>query len=67
MTSMNVSQALRDYPDHQAGWWISADGWYDMHGATVAEAVAELLAQCADDDDRAGVYAGTLEVEVLAQ
>jgi hypothetical protein len=35
-----------------------------MVGATVAGAVAEMLAQCADDDDRAGVYAGTLEVEI---
>jgi len=66
MISMNVRDALNEYPSAQVGWWTSADGsgCLDMVGATVAEAVAEMLAQCADDDDRAGVYAGTLEVEI---
>ena len=67
MTSMNVTEALRDYPAAVVGWWTSADGsgCLDMSGATVAEAVAEILAQCGDDEEeRAEVYAGTLEVEI---
>lgn len=67
MISMNVRDALNEYPNAQVGWWTSADrsGCLDMVGATVAEAVAEILAQCGDDEEeRADVYAGTLEVEI---
>jgi len=69
MISMNVSEALNEYPNSQVGWWTSADrsGCLDMVGATVAEAVAELLDQCADTQQRAAVFAGTIEVEVLVQ
>ena len=66
MISMNVLEALNEYPDAQVGWWTSADGagCLDMVGATVTEAVNELRAQCAGDNDRAAVLAGTIEVEV---
>lgn len=64
METMNVKEALRDYPDHQAGWWTSAEGEYDMNGATVAEAVAELVRVFGDDSE--DVLAGSIEVKVDA-
>lgn len=66
MTSMNVNEALATNPTAIVGWWTSVDGsgCLDMTGATVIDAVAELLAQCADDTERAAVYAGSLEVEI---
>ena len=67
MTSINLDQALRDYPTAAAGWWTSADGsgQLDMTGATVAEAVAEMAAQCGGDDDQlADLMAGTIEVAI---
>jgi len=59
-------QAVASNPNAVVGWWTSVDGsgCLDMTGATVVQAVAELLAQCADDDERAAVYAGSLEVEI---
>ena len=67
MTSINLDQALRDYPASLVGWWTSADGsgQLDMTGATVAEAVAEMAAQCGGDDDQlADLMAGTIEVAI---
>ena len=66
MTSINLDQALRDYPTAAAGWWTSADGsgQLDMTGATVEQAVAEMAAQCADDDQLADLMAGTIEVAI---
>ena len=64
MEAMNVKEALRDYPDNQAGWWTSAQGEYDMNGATVAEAIAELARVFGDDSE--AVLAGSIEVMVNA-
>lgn len=45
-------------------FWRSADGQsaIDMSGATAAEALAELLGQCATDEERAGILAGSFVV-----
>ena len=42
-------------------YWISADGQgsYDMYGMTAADALAELLGQCGEDDQRDGILAGS--------
>ena len=47
-----------------AGWWAPADGQgeMDMTGCTVAEALAEMLGQCADDEQREGLLSGSLQV-----
>lgn len=44
--------------------WLSSDrqGEIDMTGATAAEALRELLAQCATDDEREGILAGSFVV-----
>lgn len=39
-----------------------AQGSIAMHGVTLAEARAELLNQCADDDQIARILAGSIEV-----
>jgi hypothetical protein len=46
--------------------WRSADGQstIDMSGATAAEAVAELLAQCGSEDERAGILAGSFTAQL---
>lgn len=64
MESVNVAIALRDYPTSLCGYWTSADGagCLDMAGATVAEAVAELLAQCSSEADRRDLLSGTIEI-----
>jgi hypothetical protein len=66
MTSIDLRQALRDYPASLVGWWTSADGsgQLDMTGATVEQAVAEMAAQCADDDQLADLMAGNIEVAI---
>lgn len=67
MTSIDLDQALRDYPTAAAGWWTSADGsgQLDMTGLTVEETVAELLKMvCSNDEDRAAIMAGTIEVAI---
>lgn len=45
-------------------YWRSADGQssIDMRGATKGEALAELLAQCATNAQRAAILAGSFEV-----
>ena len=45
-------------------FWVSADGQgsIDMTGATAAEALAELLAQCGEDDQRDAILAGAFQV-----
>jgi hypothetical protein len=61
------SITVRDITDtdtRPAGSWTSADGQgqMDMTGSTLAEARATLLGQCADDEQREGILAGSLEV-----
>ena len=55
---------ITDTDTRPAGWWTSADGQgqIDMTGTMLAEAKAELLAQCANDEQRAGILAGYLQV-----
>ena len=62
MTRINASSAASD--SRNAGFWYSADGQssIDMTGATAAEAVSELLAQCTTDAQRADILAGEIEV-----
>ena len=45
-------------------FWVSGDGQgsLDMSGMTAADALAELLAQCSDADDAAGVMAGCFDL-----
>jgi hypothetical protein len=67
MTSIDLDQALRDYPASLVGWWTSADGsgQLDMTGLTVEQAIAELLEMvCSNDEDRAAIMAGTIEVAI---
>ena len=66
MTTISLTEALRDYPASLVGWWTSADGagCLDMTGATVAQAVVEMSAQCIDDDQRADLMAGSIECAI---
>lgn len=45
-------------------FWHSADGQssIDMTVATAAEAVADLLAQCSTDEQRASILAGSFDL-----
>lgn len=61
MTSILVANIL-DTDTRPAGWWTDGQGHLDMRGDTLAEAKAELLAQCTSDDQRAQVLAGSIEV-----
>lgn len=47
-----------------AGYWTSADGQgsVSMHGATLAEARAELLTQRSTDGERERILAGRLDI-----
>ena len=64
MTAMILASDILPTDNRAAGWWVSADkqGSLDMTGATLAEAVADLLAQCATDTERAGILAGSIEI-----
>ncbi len=63
MITIPVRNVL-DTDTRAAGFWTSADrqATIDMRGATLAEARKELLAQCATDEERAAMLAGSIEV-----
>jgi hypothetical protein len=46
-------------------WWTSADGRreLDMTGSTASEALAELLSQCTDDEQRASIMSGAMYLD----
>lgn len=64
MTATITASDIKADDTRPAGWWTSEDGQgsLDMTGATLAEAVATLLGQCADDEQRANILAGSIEV-----
>lgn len=55
---------IADTDTRGAGWWISADGQgqMDMTGTSLAEARRQMIDQCADDEQREAILAGSLEV-----
>lgn len=62
-------------PSHKVRW-VSSDGqgeytgWEVPHGGDIeavkAECLAELLEQCGTDEDRSGIFAGTIEATPVA-
>lgn len=63
MTTIRTSE-ITPTDTRAAGWWHSADGQdsIDMTGDTLAEALETLLEECADDEQRAAILAGSIEV-----
>lgn len=66
--TVSVREALESYGGCKAGWWYGED-WrasrLEMHGRTVAQAIAEECARaCSDEADRQAIEAGTIEVVV---
>jgi hypothetical protein len=50
-------------------WWTSADRRreLDMTGSTAAEALAELMGQCTDDEQRTSILSGTMALAAAQQ
>lgn len=55
---------ITDTDAREAGWWTSEDGQreIDMTGATLSEAVREMVDQCGSDEERAAILAGTIQI-----
>jgi hypothetical protein len=64
MTETITVADITETDTRPAGWWTSEDGQggYDMSGDTLAQAKRTLLDQCADDEQRAGILAGRIQV-----
>ena len=66
MTTVPANAIAADDP-RPAGSWIAAD-WQselDMRGATLGEALGELLEECGSDEERASILAGSIELADL--
>jgi hypothetical protein len=64
MTETITVADIAETDTRPAGFWTSEDGQgsYDMTGDTLAQAKQTLLDSCADDEQRAAILAGRIQI-----